>query len=200
MKSCTPPFCLSKDLAAMKEPSLLLPMHPVIGGVEVQDQLPRRLPIWILNGAWGRTRAMKTFLGVEIGGTKLQLVLGDGQIRMAEHRRFAVEPSQGADGIRRNIEQTVQELGKGRSFDAVGVLRDVSRDVALSVARHVASCLASCRAEIRRHCVCHGPAIVRILRETSRRMSCRTLRGCCATVSRDTAESSASYWRVVKTL
>jgi glucokinase len=64
---------------------------------------------------------MKTFLGVEIGGTKLQLVLGDGQIRMAEHRRFAVEPAQGADGIRRNIEQTVQELGKGRSFDAVGV-------------------------------------------------------------------------------
>lgn len=64
---------------------------------------------------------METFLGVEIGGTKLQLVVGDGQIRIAERRRFAVEPSQGADGIRRNIEHGVQELRKGRSFDAIGV-------------------------------------------------------------------------------
>lgn len=85
---------------------------------------------------------MGTFLGVEIGGTKLQLAVGElapwsnahyfghlsdaptprgEQIRITERRRFTVEPSQGADGIRRNIEQGVQELRKSRSFDAVGV-------------------------------------------------------------------------------
>ncbi|MGD0745455.1 MAG: ROK family protein [Verrucomicrobiota bacterium] len=64
---------------------------------------------------------METFLGVEIGGTKLQLVLADEQIHVAGHRRFAVEPAQGADGIRRNIEHAILELGKGQRFDAVGV-------------------------------------------------------------------------------
>src|ERR1035437_11204495 len=54
----------------------------------------------ILDIARGRTRAMETFLGIEIGGTKLQLVLADAQIHLAEHRRFTVEPSQGAGGVR----------------------------------------------------------------------------------------------------
>ncbi len=64
---------------------------------------------------------MGTFLGIEIGGTKLQLAAGDEQIRITERCRFTVDPSQGADGIRRNIEQAFKELRKRRSFDAVGV-------------------------------------------------------------------------------
>jgi glucokinase len=64
---------------------------------------------------------MGTFLGIEIGGTKLQLAVGDEQIRITDRRRFTVEPSQGADGIRRNIEQSIQQLRHCRNFDAVGV-------------------------------------------------------------------------------
>src|SRR5262245_5040360 len=50
------------------------------------------------------------FLGVEIGGTKLQLGLGRGDGALAGLWRGAVDPAQGADGIRRQIVQAVPEL------------------------------------------------------------------------------------------
>ena len=57
-------------------------------------------------------------LGIEIGGTKLQLVLGDGG-HIKERRRLTVAPGLGAAGIRAQIQQTVSEFGN--SFAAVGV-------------------------------------------------------------------------------
>ena len=50
------------------------------------------------------------FLGIEIGGTKLQLGLGHGDGVLTGLWRGAVDPSQGADGIRRQIVQAVPEL------------------------------------------------------------------------------------------
>jgi glucokinase len=49
-------------------------------------------------------------LGIEIGGTKLQLGLGAGDGTLASLWRGGVMPSEGADGIRRQIEQAVPEL------------------------------------------------------------------------------------------
>jgi glucokinase len=50
------------------------------------------------------------FLGVEIGGTKLQLGIGPGDGTLAGLWRGAVVPAEGADGIRRQIEAAVPEL------------------------------------------------------------------------------------------
>jgi len=50
------------------------------------------------------------YLGIEIGGTKLQLGLGDGAGRLAALWRAQVIPASGADGIRRQIADAVPEL------------------------------------------------------------------------------------------
>jgi glucokinase len=50
------------------------------------------------------------YLGIEIGGTKLQLGLGPGDGAMHALWRDAVVPTDGADGIRRQIEQAVPHL------------------------------------------------------------------------------------------
>ncbi len=50
------------------------------------------------------------FLGIEIGGTKLQLGLGDGMGKLHALWRDTVVPADGADGIRRQIERAIPEL------------------------------------------------------------------------------------------
>lgn len=60
-------------------------------------------------------------LGIEIGGTKLQLFLGDEHARVVQRRRFRVERDQGAEGIRRQVEETIPELSGGHKLTAVGV-------------------------------------------------------------------------------
>src|SRR6516165_7193598 len=50
------------------------------------------------------------FLGLEIGGTKLQLGLGDGDGVIHALWRGSVVPADGADGIRRQIEAAIPEL------------------------------------------------------------------------------------------
>lgn len=60
-------------------------------------------------------------LGIEIGGTKLQLALGgDGGV-ITERRRLAVDPSKGAAGIRDQIEQALPELLGGQRVARAGV-------------------------------------------------------------------------------
>lgn len=54
--------------------------------------------------------ALPHLLGVEIGGTKLQLGLGLGDGTIAVLRRLAVDPARGAAGIRGQIAATVAEL------------------------------------------------------------------------------------------
>jgi len=50
------------------------------------------------------------YLGIEIGGTKLQLGLGPGDGTLLALQRDQVEPSHGADGIRRQITYAVPKL------------------------------------------------------------------------------------------
>ena len=60
-------------------------------------------------------------LGIEIGGTKLQLVLGDAVGKICERRKLAVDPANGAAGIRRQIEGALPELLRGRRVLGAGV-------------------------------------------------------------------------------
>jgi len=64
------------------------------------------------------------FLGIEIGGTKLQLGVGRGDGVLAGLRRETVDPCQGAEGIRRQIVQAVPELLERAKLDR-SVLRGV---------------------------------------------------------------------------
>jgi glucokinase len=50
------------------------------------------------------------FLGIEIGGTKLQIGIGAGDGRLAGVWRGVVVPSDGADGIRRQIQTALPEI------------------------------------------------------------------------------------------
>ena len=62
-----------------------------------------------------------SLLGIEIGGSKLQLVVGDATGRIAERRRLVVDPAKGAEGIRRQIEGIIPELLRQGSVEAVGL-------------------------------------------------------------------------------
>src|SRR5260370_36311844 len=64
---------------------------------------------------------MPEYLGIEIGGTKLQLVTGDGTARIHQRRKLPVEAAKGAPGIRKQIEETLPELLRAETIDAVGV-------------------------------------------------------------------------------
>jgi glucokinase len=60
-------------------------------------------------------------LGLEIGGTKLQLVLGDETGNICERRKLPVDPARGAAGIRQQIERALPELVGGRPILRAGV-------------------------------------------------------------------------------
>lgn len=60
-------------------------------------------------------------LGIEIGGTKLQLVLGDAAGGIRQRFRFAVERDRGAAGIREHIAATLAEVRAGVRLAALGV-------------------------------------------------------------------------------
>jgi glucokinase len=61
------------------------------------------------------------FLGIEIGGTKLQVVSGNETATILERRKFLVEPANGAAGILRQIEQGLSELDLSEKPGGVGV-------------------------------------------------------------------------------
>ena len=61
------------------------------------------------------------FLGLEIGGTKLQLVVGDESAKIRERRRLTVRADLGAAGIRSQIEKTLPELLADHKIAASGV-------------------------------------------------------------------------------
>lgn len=64
---------------------------------------------------------MELTAGIEIGGTKLQLVLGDGTGAICERRKLEVDPVKGGAGIRDQIARALPDLVKGREIQAVGV-------------------------------------------------------------------------------
>ena len=59
-------------------------------------------------------------LGIEIGGTKLQLVLGDETGKFLRRCRLQVASGAGAQGIRDQITATIPQLIGGLRVDAVG--------------------------------------------------------------------------------
>ncbi len=61
----------------------------------------------------------RVFLGIEIGGTKLQMVLGDENGRIHRRERRAVNPSLGGAGIREQIQEGIPKLfGNGKILAA----------------------------------------------------------------------------------
>ena len=64
---------------------------------------------------------MTRVLGIEIGGTKLQLVVGTADGQIMERHRFLVDRQEGADGIRRQIAEMIPGLIKNHRPEAVSV-------------------------------------------------------------------------------
>ncbi len=62
-----------------------------------------------------------SFLGIEIGGTKLQAVVGSAQGAIHERRRLAVDRQLGGAGIRRTLESLLPQLLSSFRPAAVGV-------------------------------------------------------------------------------
>lgn len=63
----------------------------------------------------------REYLGIEIGGTKLQIVVGDSQAAILDRWRAHVDRSKGGPGICAQIEQGVSKLRKTHHVAAVGV-------------------------------------------------------------------------------
>jgi glucokinase len=61
------------------------------------------------------------YLGIEIGGTKLQLVAGDATGKVINRHRLTVQPRDGAAGIQEQIRQTVAQILSYTRLTAVGV-------------------------------------------------------------------------------
>lgn len=61
-----------------------------------------------------------TLIGIEIGGTKLQVVAGGESGRITGRHRFNVEAAEGAAGIRRNVEWALRDFSR-QKISAVGV-------------------------------------------------------------------------------
>ena len=69
----------------------------------------------------GQRAGVFLILGLEIGGTKLQLVLGDQEDKITERRKLAVDTAGGAAGIQKQIKQAVPDLLRGREVSGIGV-------------------------------------------------------------------------------
>ncbi|MDX1953312.1 MAG: ROK family protein [Verrucomicrobiota bacterium] len=61
------------------------------------------------------------YLGIEIGGTKLQLVLGNESAEIIQRVRLNVERSKGGEGIRYQISSALPGLLEGKLLKGVGV-------------------------------------------------------------------------------
>lgn len=59
-------------------------------------------------------------LGIEIGGTKLQIVTGDNQGKIVQRYRYAIDQEQGAAGILAQITQTLREFKQPPTAIGVG--------------------------------------------------------------------------------
>ncbi len=70
---------------------------------------------------------MPHYLGIEIGGTKLQLALADGNANITQRFRFNVDKAAGAQGICRHIETTLSKLNVPVNSIGVGFGGPVDR-------------------------------------------------------------------------
>ncbi len=63
----------------------------------------------------------ESYLGIEIGGTKLQISVGDDRAGIAQRHRLTVDPGRGAEGIRRQIEAALAQIVPAVKPAAAGV-------------------------------------------------------------------------------
>jgi glucokinase len=63
----------------------------------------------------------KTYLGIEIGGTKLQIALGNGLGKILRKSKLRVDVTNGGPGIRAQIAAALPELIAGNTLSAIGV-------------------------------------------------------------------------------
>jgi glucokinase len=61
------------------------------------------------------------YIGIEIGGTKLQIVVGDDSAMILERHRFKVDRQQGAEGIRKQIQETLGRIVPSVKPAAIGI-------------------------------------------------------------------------------
>ncbi len=64
---------------------------------------------------------MSFYLGIEIGGTKLQLFAGESPATISERKKLPVDSARGADVIRAQIQLALEELRKRFQIKAIGV-------------------------------------------------------------------------------
>src|SRR5216684_6634220 len=65
--------------------------------------------------------AFPMLLGIEIGGTKLQLVLGSKTCQILRRLKLNVDSARGAEGIREQIRRELPALTRAQEIQAVGV-------------------------------------------------------------------------------
>jgi len=63
----------------------------------------------------------QAYVGIEIGGTKLPIVVGNESAKILEHRRLTVDRAKGAAGIRNQIQTALAELIPSAKPAAIGV-------------------------------------------------------------------------------
>jgi glucokinase len=63
----------------------------------------------------------QNFIGIEIGGTKLQLVIADASLSIKDHLCLQVKQKNGATGIQRQIEDGILKLKSDQKLTAIGV-------------------------------------------------------------------------------
>ena len=80
-----------------------------------------QLPIGVSSVKSVTSAASKNILGIEIGGTKLQIVTGDVDAKILQRHRLIVDRAQGGEGIRKQIETTLAKILAQTKIDAVGV-------------------------------------------------------------------------------
>jgi glucokinase len=61
------------------------------------------------------------FIGIEIGGTKLQLITGDGSANIIDRLRYSINPAEGAVKIREHIHHGIEKLLSTNKVQAIGV-------------------------------------------------------------------------------
>ncbi len=75
----------------------------------------------LVNRGINRQFMNSVFVGIEIGGTKIQVVTGDSQARILDRKRFVVDPAQGGGGIRDHIVKALKQIQLEQSICAIGV-------------------------------------------------------------------------------
>src|SRR6478672_786586 len=64
--------------------------------------------------------AEQNFIGIEIGGTKLQLAIADESLKIKQQLSFEVNRNKGANGIKQKIEESIHQIKGDKKVSAVG--------------------------------------------------------------------------------